>query len=189
MISFGYRSRVGCILRALVAIALGLVLVFYNNTSVTLVKIVSLVLAAAGIYGLVYALTHKSDPTSDITKYFSIADIVVALLLFCFPTGVATFIVLLLALALVFFGALQLLAYIGVMSVAGLGWIAILLSAFVIVGGIVLLFNPFGIRVMSVVAGLFLIVYGGTELCYMGRVNRAIRETTQTYVDYGPDEQ
>lgn len=73
------------------------------------------------------------------------------------------------------------------MSLLGSGGLNILLAFLAIAGGIVLIFNPFSERVMSVLAGVFLIYYGITDLISMRRVSKAKKEYeihfTETRVD------
>ena len=159
MFTFGYKTSFSSILRALATIGIGLVMIFDNAASVTVVKVVAAFLLASGIVSLVYGfIRNKRDGV---------------LLLFLNPVWVAGFIVTLIGIVLILFGGIQLLALAGAMSLLGAGFSTLILSICAVAGGAFLLFNPFGERIMSVCAGSFLLLYGVSELISSWRIRKA----------------
>lgn len=173
MITFGYNNKFSSILRSLCAIAIGAVMVASTDATVAVVKIIAAFLFAAGVVSFIYGYVNRKSGAMGLMAVNAVVDIVIGLLLYLFPTGVAGMIVTVIGIVILLFGILQLVVLAGTMSFVGMGGIALFLSIIAIVGGITLLFNPFSERVMSVLAGVFLIVYGLSDLLSMYRVTKA----------------
>jgi len=103
-------------------------------------------------------------------------DIAIGLLLFLNPQWLAGIIVYAIGILLILFGGLQLLVLSGAMGLLGAGLSSLILSVCAIVGGAFLLFNPFTINVMSIIAGCLSILYGVSELISTFRVDKAKEE-------------
>ena len=170
MITFGYNSKFSSILRSLSAIAIGLVMVVSTNATVTVVKIIAAFLFAAGVVSFIYGYVNRKNGAMTLMSVNAAVDIVIGLLLFLFPTAVAGVIVTLIGVAVLIFGIIQLIVLTGTMSLVGMGGFSLILCIFALIGGITLLFNPFSERVMSLLAGILLIVYGVSDLISMFRV-------------------
>ena len=160
MITFGYNSKFSSILRSLSAIAIGLVMVVSTNATVTVVKIIAAFLFAAGVVSFIYGYVNRKNGAMTLMSVNAAVDIVIGLLLYLFPTAVAGVIVTLIGVAVLIFGIIQLIVLTGTMSLVGMGGFSLILCIFALIGGITLLFNPFSERVMSLLAGILLIVYG-----------------------------
>ena len=173
MITFGYNSKFSSILRSLSAIAIGLVMVISTNATVTVVKIIAAFLFAAGVVSFVYGYLNRRSGAMSLMTVNAVVDIVIGLLLFLFPTTVAGIIVTLIGIAILLFAVLQLVVLSGTLSLVGMGGFSLVLCIIALVGGITLLFNPFSERVMSILAGVFLVVYGISDLLSMFRVTKA----------------
>lgn len=173
MITFGYNSKFSSILRSLSAIAIGLVMVISTNATVTVVKIIAAFLFAAGVVSFVYGYLNRRSGAMSLMTVNAVVDIVIGLLLFLFPTAVAGIIVTLIGIAILLFAVLQLVVLSGTLSLVGMGGFSLVLCIIALVGGITLLFNPFSERVMSILAGVFLVVYGISDLLSMFRVTKA----------------
>ena len=173
MITFGYNSKFSSILRSLSAIAIGLVMVISTNATVTVVKIIAAFLFAAGVVSFVYGYLNRRSGAMSLMTVNAVVDIVIGLLLFLFPTAVAGIIVTLIGIAILLFAVLQLVVLSGTLSLVGMGGFSLVLCLIALVGGITLLFNPFSERVMSILAGVFLVVYGISDLLSMFRVTKA----------------
>lgn len=180
MLSFGYRSAFSCRLRALAMIAIGAVLVFADNAAALMVQVVGALLLVSGGVSLLHALLGKQDPARGASFGGAVITLCFGLVLLFFSEGIAAFAIYLIAFALIVVGILQLITYIGAMAVAGLGATAPILAGLIVLGGILLLFNPFSLNIMGTIAGIFLIIYGINELVTAPRVNRAITD------NYGP---
>ena len=107
-------------------------------------------------------------------------DIILGLLLYFNPQWIAGIIIYLIGIVLILFGALQLLALSGTLSMLGTGFSSLILSVCAIVGGAFLLFNPLSIKVMSVIAGLFMVLYGVSEIVSTYRIGKARSEAPST---------
>ena len=173
MITFGYNSKFSSILRSLSAIAIGLVMVVSNNATVTVVRIIAAFLFAAGVVSFIYGFVNRKNGAMALMSVNAAVDIVIGLLLYLFPTAVAGVIVTLIGVAVLIFGIIQLIVLTGTMSLVGMGGFSLILCIFALIGGITLLFNPFSERVMSLLAGILLIVYGVSDLISMFRVLKA----------------
>ena len=170
MFTFGYKTSFSSILRALATIGIGLVMIFDNAASVTVVKVVAAFLLASGIVSLVYGfIRNKRDGVLPLMAVNAVVDLILGILLFLNPVWVAGFIVTLIGIVLILFGGIQLLA----MSLLGAGFSTLILSICAVAGGAFLLFNPFGERIMSVCAGSFLLLYGVSELISSWRIRKA----------------
>lgn len=176
MITFGYNNKFSSILRSLAAIAIGLVMVCATDATTTVVQIIAAFLFAAGIVSFAYGFAHRKSGTFGLMTVNAVVDIVIGLILFLWPPFVAGVIVTIIGIVILAFGVIQILALAGTMSLLGSGGLNILLAFLAIAGGIVLIFNPFSERVMSILAGVFLIYYGITDLISMRRVSKAKKE-------------
>lgn len=187
MITFGYNNKFSSILRSLAAIAIGLVMVCATDATTTVVQIIAAFLFAAGIVSFAYGFANRKSGTFGLMTVNAVVDIVIGLILFLWPPFVAGVIVAIIGIVILVFGVIQILALAGTMSLLGSGGLNILLAILAIAGGIVLIFNPFSERVMSILAGVFLIYYGITDLISMRRVSKAKKEYeihfTETRVD------
>ncbi len=174
MFTFGYKTSLSGILRALASIGIGLVMIFDNEASVTVVKVVAAFLLASGLVSLVYGfIRSKRDGVLPLMAVNAVVDLVLGLLLFLNPVWVAGFIVTLIGIVLILFGGIQLFALAGTLSLLGAGFSSLILSVCAVVGGAFLLFNPFGEKIMSVCAGSFLLLYGLSELISSWRIRKA----------------
>lgn len=187
MITFGYNNKFSSILRSLAAIAIGLVMVCATDATTTVVQIIAAFLFAAGIVSFAYGFANRKSGTFGLMTVNAVVDIVIGLILFLWPGFVAGVIVAIIGIVILVFGVIQILALAGTMSLLGSGGLNILLAILAVAGGIVLIFNPFSERVMSILAGVFLIYYGITDLISMRRVSKAKKEYeihfTETRVD------
>ena len=173
MITFGYNSKFSSILRSLSAVAIGLVMVISTNATVTVVKIIAAFLFAAGVVSFIYGYANRKNGAMTLMSVNAAVDIVIGLLLYLFPTAIAGVIVTLIGVAILIFAIIQLIVLTGTMSLVGMGGFSLILCIFALIGGITLLFNPFSERVMSLLAGIFLIVYGISDLISVFRVQKA----------------
>lgn len=174
MFTFGYKTTLSSILRSLASIGIGLVMIFDNEASETVVKVVAAFLFASGLVSLVYGLIrNKKEGLLPLMAVNAVVDILIGVLLFLNPGWVAGFIITLIGIVLILFGGLQLLALAGTMSLLGTGFGTLILSVCAVVGGAFLIFSPFGERIMGICAGSFLVLYGVSELISTWRIRKA----------------
>ncbi len=181
MITFGYKTKFSSLVRAAGAIGIGLVLIFGNNAPTLVVKLIAILLVVAGVVSLVYGVKkNKEQGMYQLLVINACLDIILGLLLYFNPQWIAGIIIYLIGIVLILFGALQLLALSGTLSMLGAGFSSLILSVCAIVGGAFLLFNPLSIKVMSVIAGLFMVLYGVSEIVSTYRIGKARSEAPST---------
>lgn len=177
MITLGYKTKFDSVTRAVAAIGIGLVMVFGGNAPTLVVKIIAVLLFAAGVASLIYGLVkNKETGIYQLLIANSALDVIVGLLLFFNPQWIAGIIVYAIGILLILFGGLQLVALAGAMSLLGAGVSSLILSILAVIGGAFLLFNPFTINVMSVIAGCLLLLYGVSELISTFKMGKAKEE-------------
>ena len=183
MITFGYNNKFSSILRALSAIGIGGVMLFSNEATITVVKIIAAFLFAAGIVSFIYGYVNRRNGAMSLMSLNAVVDIIIGLLLFFFPEWVAGAIVTIVGIVILIFGAIQLIALAGTMSLLGRGGFPLLFSILALIGGIMLVFNPFSEAVMSVLAGNCLVDYGISELISAYPEQKAEEETAAKAAD------
>ena len=177
MITLGYKTKFDSATRAVAAIGIGLVMMFGGNAPAIVVKIIAVLLLAAGVASLVYGLVKsKEGGVSQLLIANAVLDIIIGLLLFLNPQWIAGIIVYAIGIILILFGALQLIVLAGAMNLLGAGISSLILPVCAVVGGAFLLFNPFALGVMSVIAGCLLILYGISEFISMFKMEKARNE-------------
>lgn len=176
MITFGYKNKFSGVLRALASIAIGLVMVCSTEATTNVVKIIAAFLFAAGLVSFAYGLAHKKEGVLNLMVINAGVDIVIGILLFIFPGAIANIIVTLIGIVIFIFGLIQIFALAGTASLLGSGIFSFILSGVALVGAAILIFNPFTERVMSILAGIFLICYGVNDLISTYRVSKAQKE-------------
>ena len=176
MITFGYNSRFKGPIRALAALAIGIVMVASKTNALNLaVQIIGAFLIASGIVTLVTGLKNKANGMFPLMATNTIVDILLALALFVFPGFFANLLVYLIAFALICFGIFQLVSLGSASRVFGVGVFAFVLPVVVLLSGLFLLANPsFLGTAVGVVAGLALIIYGISELISSWKMRKAM---------------
>lgn len=181
MITLGYKTKFNSITRAIAAIGIGLVMAFGGNAPTNVVKIIAILLVLAGVASLIYGLIKsKENGVYQLLLVNAGLDIAIGLLLFFNPQWIVGIIVYAIGVILILFGGLQLVVLTGAMSMLGAGFSSLILSILAIIGGAFLLFNPFTIGVMSVIAGCLLMVYGVAELISTFRLSKVIVQEDDT---------
>ena len=176
MITFGYNSRFKGPLRALAALAIGVVMVVSKTNALNLaVQIIGAFLIASGIVTLAVGYKHKANGTFPLMVSNTVVDILLASVLFMFPAFFANLLVYLIAFALICFGILQLISLGSASRIFGMGVFAFVLPAIVLMSGLFLLSNPsFLGSAVGVVAGIALIIYGVSELLSSWKMRKAM---------------
>ena len=178
MITFGYSNKMTGPVRALIAIAAGVLMIVYNEQAMNLVvKIIAAFLLASGFVSLAVGLKKKNDSTSKLMNFNAVVDILIAAFLFLFNGFVANLIIYLIGFVLLGFGIFQLVALISANKVAKVGLWSFVFTVLVIGSGAFLLFNPeFTKASISMVAGIALLIYGVSELLSSWKMKKAIDE-------------
>lgn len=177
MITFGYKNKVNGFMRAVIALAIGVMMVLSPaNALTTVVKIIAAFMFASGVVSLVVGLKDKDKGSLPLMSFNALVDLLIGLLLFLFPGVIARFMIYLIGFALLVFGIVQLIALFSARRFAGLGFGAFILPMIVTLIGGFILFNPFAESVMTMIAGAALIVYGASELMSSWKMKKAIDE-------------
>lgn len=183
MITFGYKNKFNGLLRALIAIAIGVVMVVSKADAMVLaVRVVAAFLLASGIVSLVVGYRNRQNNQMPLMGVNGVVDILIALLVFSFPTFVAGLIVYLIGFALLAFGLFQLIALASANRVMRLGIAAFVMPVLVLLAGAFLLARPTFIgTAVGTVAGVALIIYGVSELLSTWKMSKAIDEYDITH--------
>lgn len=177
MFTFGYKSKINGPLRALIALAVGIMMVVNPGEALTVVvKVIAAFLLASGLVSLIVGLRNKKDGSLPLMSFNALVDVLLGLFLFVFPGFVAKFMIYLIGFALLAFGVVQILALASARKMTGLGFGVFVLPIVVTLVGGFILFNPFAESVMVMITGAALVVYGASELLSSWRMKKAIDE-------------
>ena len=123
MITFGYKNRFNGPLRALTAIAIGVVMVISKTNALELaVRIIAAFLLASGIVSLIVGYRNRSNGTMSLMGFNGVVDIILGLVLFMFPGFVAGLLIYLIAFVLICFGLFQMIGLLSANRVMKVGF-------------------------------------------------------------------
>ena len=181
MFTIGYRSNFSCIFRAMISIAVGLVLIIVKDAPALLVQIIAAFIAIGGAASVISALVGKGPKGKGAGIAGGIVSLIIAALLYIYAGRVAIAVFYLVAFMLVISGIMQLGAFSSILSFQGFGFFSIIVSGFIVMGGIVMLILLFNnahsiLRFLSVLAGSFLIVYGLMDLINAHKIRKTITD-------------
>lgn len=177
MFTFGYKNKANGLLRALTALAIGVIMVVNPGEALTtIVKVIAAFLLASGLVSLFIGLKNKQNGSLPLMSFNALVDVLLGLVLFVFPGFIARFIIYIIGLMLLVFGVVQLMAMFSVRKVIGIAGGAFVLPSIVTFVGAFILFNPFAEKIMVIVAGVALILYGASELFSSWKMKKAIDE-------------
>ncbi len=179
MITFGFRNKMSGVLRAVAAIVLGIVMIAMPKNSMTiLVQILAAVLIASGLVSVAYGYVYRKNGGFGLMAFNSVVDILLGILMFCYPEFVAGFIMVLLGIVLFLMGLMLIFTLVSAVSFVRMGFWSFLFPAVCTLGGALLIFNePLGMAtVITVVAGIILLFYGASELIASWKMRKAMKE-------------
>ena len=178
MITFGYKNRFSGLIRAVAALAIGIVMVLSKTDAMVLaVRIIAAFLLASGVVSLVVGYRSRQNNQMPLMGVNGFVDILIAFLVFLFPHFVAGLIVYLIGFVLIGFAIFQLVALTSANKVMKVGFTAFLMPVLVLLAGAFLLARPTFIgTAVGTVAGAALIVYGVSELLSSWKMRKAIDE-------------
>ena len=178
MITFGFRNRFSGWIRAAIAVLIGCIMVFKPETSlIFLVKVIAAIMIASGIVSLAYGVANRRNGGLGLLVFNTIVDILIGVLLFVFPDVVASFVIILIGVALLIFGIFQIAAMISASAFVPVTAWSFLLPVICAGGGVPLLFDPFdAASTMTLVAGIAILIYGLSELFASWKMARAMKE-------------
>lgn len=178
MITFGYKNKFSGLLRALTAIAIGVVMVASRTNALELaVRIIAAFILASGIVSFFIGYRNRQDGARSLMGFNGGVDILLGILLFAFPGFVAGLMIYIIGFVLLVFGVFQLVALISANRVMKVGGGSFILPVLVTLAGGFLIFRPSFIgEAIGVIAGAALIVYGASELLSSWKMKKAIDE-------------
>ena len=188
MITFGYKGKFSGLLRALTAIAIGVVMVWSKANALNIaVQIIAAFLVASGVVSLIVGYRNRENGLFGLMGVNTVVDILIGLLLFAFPGFFAGLLVYLIAFVLVVFGFFQLLSLGSANQVFRMGALAFIMPAVVLLLGMFLFVRPsFVGETIGVLAGVALIFYGVTELFSSWKMRKAMDEYEIKYPSQQP---
>jgi uncharacterized membrane protein HdeD (DUF308 family) len=178
MITFGYKNRFSGLLRALVALAVGIVMVVSKTDAMVLVvQIVSAFVFLSGLVSLFIGYKHRKENHMPLLGVNGVVNLIIAGLAFAFAPIVAGIVVYLIGFVLLGFGLFQLIALGSASRVMNLGVMAFVMPVLVLLAGAFLLARPaFLGTAVGTVAGVALIIYGLSELLSSFKMKKAMDE-------------
>lgn len=178
MITFGYKNKFSGLIRALLALAIGVVMVASRTNALELaVQIIAAFLVATGVVTFLLGLKAKNGGENNLMNVNAVVDVLLGLLLFFFPGFVVNVMVYIIGFVLIAFGLFQVVALISALRVSQVGIGSFVLPVLVVMAGVFLVARPsFVGEAIGVVAGAALIVYGASELLSTWKMRKAIDE-------------
>ena len=183
MVIFGYKSGVNGLMRALVALAVGIMMVVYPAGALTtVVKIIAAFMIASGVVSLAVGLRDKERGSLPLMSFNALINLLLAILMFVFAPVIAKFVIYLIGFVLLAFGIVQIIAFLGARRVMQVSYGSFVLPIVVTLIGGFILFNPFAESVMTIIAGSALVLYGVSELLSSKRMKQ-VRDFEDLRVD------
>lgn len=196
MITFGYKNKFSGLIRALLAIAVGVVMVASKTNALELaVRIIAAFLVATGIVTMVIAFKTKKGGEMNLMGVNAGVDILLGMLLFFFPGAVVNLLIYIIGFILLAFGIMQIVSLVSAVKVYNVGVGSFVMPVIVLIAGGFLLARPsFVGQSIGIIAGVSLILYGVSELISAWKMRKAIEEyevtqQPQTDADAEVDEQ
>lgn len=166
MITFGYNGRFSSPIRALLFVAMGVLMIVAKADAMQMVvKIFAAFILAAGVVSVFVGFKQKKAGTMPLSFFNALINIVIAGLLFVFAPIVSKFVSYLLGFVLFGFGLFQLSVLLSMRKSVKISFVAYLLPVLVTIAGLLIFFYPgfFG-KSLGLIAGIALIVYGASDL-------------------------
>lgn len=178
MITFGYKSRFSGPIRALLFIALGLLMILSKTNAMELiVKIIAAFIFASGLVSLVVGLRRRAEGTMPIFGFNSILNIVLAILLFSFAGPASRLISYLIGFVLFGFGLFQSTILLSALRPIKTALVAMIVPVLVMFAGAFIFFCPDVIgESLGLVAGIALLLYGISDLFASFRMRKYVSE-------------
>lgn len=160
---FDYRKMS---IRGILALLAGCVAVFVPEiTMKTIVMAIGGFIFLGGIINILISYLGKKGKLSKVEISGSLLNLIFGLILIIMPSLFVKVIVVIIGIALLFIGIIQLVGTINLRAIIGWSWINFILSILILISGVVLLSNPFeSAEAILTFFGIILIVFGISEL-------------------------
>lgn len=180
MITFGYRSKLGGIARAVIALILGAVMFFTGNSVTIIVQIMAAFILASGLASLIIGLKKEDQRQRPLVLTNSGLNIVIAVLMFVFAENLGGLFVAIIGIILVLFSVFQMIVLVSANRVTPVGATSFIMPAVVLACGALLLFKPkFVEDMLGYIVGASLIIYGVSEIISSRKVARTMADLDQ----------
>lgn len=178
MITFGYKNKFSGFIRAIVAIALGVVMVVNKESAGELVaQIFAAFLMATGFVSFLFGFKDKKEGEIRMLNLNGVVNIILGVLLFCFASDVQNIVWVLIGLTLLLFGLFHLVILYLARKMFQISPWSFLIPTLVAALGLVLVFRPsFLGNTLGLIAGISLILYGLSELFSTLRMRKVMKE-------------
>lgn len=176
MITFGYKNRFSGLIRALFAIAVGVVMVVSKTNALVLaIRIIAAFLVATGVVTFFLGMKTKRGGENNLMAVNAVVDVFLGLLIFFFPEFVQNVVIYLIGFALLGFGLFQIISLVSAIRVYHVGLWSFVMPVIVVIAGGLLVARPSFIgEAIGIVAGVSLIIYGASELVSSWKMRKAI---------------
>ena len=187
MITFGYKNKFNGPIRALTAIAVGVVMVLSKANALNIaVRVIAAFLVASGIVSMRIGYKNKANGTMGLMGFNAVVDILLGCMIFVWPDVVSGLLIFIIGFVLCGFGMFQLIALFSANRVMKVGVFSFVMPVLVLMGGLFLVLRPSFIgEAIGMIAGAALIVYGVSELLSSRKIKQAMDENGMNE----PDEQ
>lgn len=185
MITFGYKNKYSGLIRALLALVIGIVMVVSRTNALELaVRIIAAFLVATGVVTFFVGRKAKQEGETNLLSVNAIVDVLLGVLLLIFPGFVANIMIYLIGFALLALGLFQIVTLISTIRVAQVSLWAFVMPVLVVAAGGFLVARPsFVGETIGIIAGAALIVYGVSELLSSWKMRKVIDEYDSNQVD------
>lgn len=185
MITFGYKNKFSGLIRALLALAVGIVMVVSKTNALELaVRIIAAFLVATSVVTFWVGRKAQQEGQANLMGVNAGVDLLLGVLLFLFPGFVSNIMIYLIGFALLAFGLFQIIALISTLRVAKVGLWSFVMPVLVVVAGGFLVARPsFVGETIGMIAGAALIIYGVSELLSARKMRKVIDEYDTNQVD------
>ena len=169
---FGYGGRFSSLLRALLFVALGVLMIVAKADAMQMVvKIIAAFMLATGLVSLFVGMKHRQDGTMPLSFFNAATNVVIAALLFAFSDFGAGFVSYLLGVVLFVFGLFQMFTMLSLRGKVKLGVLSYLTPLLVAAVGALIFISPsFLGQSLGLIAGVALVIYGLSVLTSAIRV-------------------
>ncbi len=177
MITLGFKNKFSGLLRAVTALALGVIMVARPDGALILVvKVLAAFLVASGIVSLIYGIINRKRGGFSLMATNAVVDIIIGAVLFVFPGTIANVLIWVIGFALLVFGLWQIIVLLSAQKVTKAGfWAYVLPLICAICGAIIICNTDKTVRFIMILAGVASIIYGVSELATTWRMNKAIK--------------
>ena len=194
MITFGYGNKFSAPLRALLFVALGVLMIVAKADAMQIfVKIIAAFMLAAGVVSIFVGFKQRKDGTMPLSFYNAAINILISVRMFVFSEFVAGFVSYLLGFILFGFGLFQIVVLLSMRQHVKLGLAAYATPLIVATIGAMIFFSPkFLGQSLGIIAGVALIIYGLSDFIASFRVRSAMEAENLTSApapENNPDEQ